>query len=54
MTYTYIDKDKQGDDCFACPTCDYNTSNTPAYHDQPPHECARAEEPIIPGFNGSK
>ncbi len=49
LVYDYIDGDKQGGDCTTCPKCQYNTSSTPAYHDQPPHECARDEE-HVPGF----
>jgi len=49
LIYDYIDGDKQGDDCRACPTCEYNTSTTPTYADQPAHECVRDEE-HVPGF----
>ncbi len=49
LAYDYIDKDKQGDDCLACPTCKYNTSTTPAYADQPAHACVR-DKSYVPGF----
>ncbi len=47
LAYDYIDRDKQGDDCSTCPTCEFNTSTMPAYHDQEPHKCIHDDDNAI-------